>query len=697
MIKSVYITSTEESSGKSAITLGVIHLLKQRIDRVSCIKPIGQRFRGDSEIDEDVLLIKNVFNVPHDPSLMSPVTLDKAQHLIGEGRSNELIEIVLEAYQEIEKDSEIVVIEGSDYSGSLAAFEFDLNAELSMNLSAPILLIANADGRTIEEILNNIEISKESFDEKGCDFLGVIVNKLATENFDKRAKKIRRGLKKLEIPLFGIMPMAPMLSQPRVGEIAAKIGAKVIYGRRNLKNLVSETKVAAMLTRNILGRINEGVLIVTPGDRDDVLIAAMMSRVANSYPSIAGVVLTGGIEPPKSVMKLIRGLSGFRVPVLAMPTDTFDTALKISKINTSLFSTDKRKLGLVQALMSKHVEQEALENVFEIEAPRKTTPIAFLHKLVSMAASDRKRIVMPEGDEERTLCASQRIVERGIADIILLGDEKKIQKAAIKFGVALGNIQILDPTNAPQLDEYISIYMELRKHKNITEYNARDLMMDPIYFGTMMVHKGDADGLVSGAVHTTAHTILPAFQIIKTKPGISLVSSIFFMCLPDKVLVYGDCAVNPNPGSAELADIAIASANTVAAFDFEPYVAMLSYSTGESGTGPQVERIREATAIIKKNAPDLKVEGPIQYDAAISPKTAKAKLPGSAVAGRANVFIFPDLDAGNTAYKAVQRSANAIAVGPVLQGLNKPVNDLSRGCLIEDIIYTVAITAIQAQ
>jgi phosphate acetyltransferase len=377
--------------------------------------------------------------------------------------------------------------------------------------------------------------------------------------------------------------------------------------------------------------------------------------------------------------------------------DTFDTALKISNLKTSIFSTDREKLDLIENLMDRHIERDELEKIFQIEKPRKTTPIAFLHGLVERASQDRKRIVLPEGDEPRTLKAAERIVERGIAHLTLLGAEETIRNAAKKQGVSLEGVAIIDPVKAPQLQDYISTYMELRKHKQVTEYNARDVMIDPIYYGTMMVYKGDADGLVSGAVHTTAHTILPAFQFIKTKPGISLVSSIFFMCLPDRVLVYGDCAVNPNPTAPELADIAIASAQTVTAFGFEPYIAMLSYSTGESGTGPQVELVREATRIVKEKVPSIKVEGPIQYDAAISPDTAKTKLPGSEVAGRANVFIFPDLDAGNTAYKAVQRSANAIAVGPVLQGLNKPVNDLSRGCLVEDIIYTVAITAIQAQ
>ncbi len=697
MIESLYITSTEASSGKSAITLGIMYLLKRRVDRVGYIKPIGQRFRDDSQIDEDTLLVQKVFDLPFAPKLMCPVSLEEAQHLIGEGREKELIERVLEAYERIHRDCDIVVIEGTDYQGALSAFEFDLNAELSMNLSALILLVANAADSDAEHILNNIEVSKESIDEKGCDFQGVIVNKLSLVDFDKLSKQVRKGLSKLGITLFGMVPQIPVLSQPRMGEIAAKVGAKVLFGKEYLDNLVSGTKVAAMLIGNMLERIKDGMLLITPGDRDDVLISAMVSRVAVNFPNISGLVLSGGMEPSDPVRRLIGGLSGFRIPVLSMPTDTYDTAVMITGVRTSIFSTDREKLDLIQTFMDRHIERDELEKIFQIKRPRKMTPIAFLHGLMEKAAGDRKRIVLPEGDEERTLRASARIRERGIADLILLGKKDKVANAAGKLDVSLDGIEVIDPLEAPQLADYISEYMEMRRHKQVTEYTARDLMVDPIYFGTMMVHKGEADGLVSGAMHTTAHTIRPAFQIIKTKPDMSLVSSIFFMCLPDRVLVYGDCAVNPNPEAHELADIAIASAETTAAFGMEPYVAMLSYSTGESGFGPQVDRVREATKIVQEKAPDLKVEGPIQYDAAISPATAKTKLPESQVAGRANVFIFPDLDAGNTAYKAVQRSANAVAVGPVLQGLNKPVNDLSRGCLVDDIIYTIAITAIQAQ
>ncbi len=366
-------------------------------------------------------------------------------------------------------------------------------------------------------------------------------------------------------------------------------------------------------------------------------------------------------------------------------------------MTVSLYARDAQKIEAVNRSVRQYVRYDEVNRLLELKKERRTTPLVFLNELLDRARADRKRIVMPEGSEERTLKAVSRVMADSVADIILIGDETEINEAANRANAVIEKATIINPHKSGHLDLYGEKFFELRKHKGISLDHARDQITEPIFFATMMVHLGDADGLVSGAVHTTRHTISPAFQIIKTKPGVSLVSSVFFMCLPDRVLVYGDCAVNPDPNAEQLADIAISSAETASAFGFEPLIAMLSYSTGTSGVGPDVERVKEATKLVRSKAPDLNVEGPIQYDAAISIETARSKLPDSKVAGRANVLIFPDLNAGNTAYKAVQRSARAIAVGPVLQGLNKPVNDLSRGCLIEDIVYTIAITAIQAQ
>jgi len=482
-----------------------------------------------------------------------------------------------------------------------------------------------------------------------------------------------------------------------MSEIAQKMNARVMFGAEYLSNLVTVPQIAAMTIGNALTHFVDGMILITPGDREDVLIAAMVSRVSTTYPNISGVLLTGGLEPSESVKKLIGGLSGFNIPILHVPLDTYAAAAKISQLHASLYPDDMQKINMVFNDVKAHVNRDAISHYFEVQQVHKTTPLVFLNMIIEKAKSNRKRIVLPEGDEERTLKAVSRVLAEGMADVILLGDPQAIKAVATRVDAKIEHATIINPATSENLDRYSQVYYELRKHKGMTLDQARDTMTDPIYFGTMMVHLGDADGLVSGAVHTTRHTITPAFQIVKCKPGVKQVSSIFFMCLPDKVLIYGDCAVIPNPSVEDLADIAILSAENARAFGFEPLVAMLSYSTGVSGVGPEVERVKEATDLVRSRVPDLKVEGPIQYDAAISPETAKTKLPMSDVAGRANVFIFPDLNAGNTAYKAVQRSAKALAVGPVLQGLGKPVNDLSRGALVEDIVYTIAITSIQAQ
>ncbi len=305
--------------------------------------------------------------------------------------------------------------------------------------------------------------------------------------------------------------------------------------------------------------------------------------------------------------------------------------------------------------------------------------------------------MLPEGDDDRVLREASTWLQRGVGDLTILGDEQAVRARAAELGLELGAASILSPFDETLRDRFAKEYATVRAHKGVTYETARDVVTDVSYFGTMMVHLGLADGMVSGAAHTTAHTIRPSFEIIKTDPGVSIVSSVFLMALADRVLVYGDCAVVPDPTAPQLADIAISSAATAAQFAIEPRVAMLSYSTGESGSGDDVEKVREATRLVRERAPELLVDGPMQYDAAAEPSVAASKMPDSPVAGHATVFIFPDLNTGNNTYKAVQRSAGAVAIGPVLQGLRKPVNDLSRGALVSDIVNTVAITAIQAQ
>ncbi len=695
-MKSLYITSTEPRSGKSSVTLGLMKLLQDRVDKLSYIKPIGRGNKPGE--DEDVELVRRLFLPDAKPEDINPLSINEARQLLAFGSNDELLTRILRATNRQSTDCDLILIEGTDYTGTISALEFDINAEISKTLDAPVLMVAKGGNRSPDEIVNLITAAKESFDEHGCDFIGVIVTKVEPALHQRLTTTLEKSLNQAKIDLLGVIPYDPLLGMPRMGEIARKIGARVLYGSEYLSNLASLPRVAAMTISNVIERLQENMLVITAGDRDDMLLALMVSRISSNCPNIAGICLTGGFEPSTTVKKLIGGLSGLiNMPVLSVPYDTYETAVKCEQMEVSLYAGDQQKIQALYRDTLRYVKKEKIDSFLKLERTHKTTPIVFLNGLIERARSQRKRIVLPEGDEERTLKAVQRVLNDEIADIILLGDEKAIRDAANRVGAKIEGAVIINPATSNKLDQYIETYFKLRQHKGITMDNAHDTMLDPIYYGTMMVYAGDADGLVSGAVHTTRHTITPALQFIKTKPGISLVSSIFFMCLEDRVLVYGDCAVNPNPTAEELADIAISSAETAASFGFKPMVAMLSYSTGTSGVGPEVERVAKATQLVKEKAPDLEVEGPIQYDAAVSIETAKTKLPESSVAGRANVFIFPDLNAGNTAYKAVQRSAKAIAIGPVLQGLNKPVNDLSRGCLVEDIIYTIAITAIQAQ
>lgn len=694
-MKSLYITATEPRSGKSAVAVGLYKLLSERLDKIAYLKPIGRGEGGEE--DSDVNLILQLFGIKADPEMICPIGINQARKMIAEARTDELMTQVLRASNAVGNACELMIVEGTDYTGAITALEFDINADLSKTLDAPVLMVASGANKTTEEIIGQVKAAKENFDDRGCDFLGVVVTKVNADLLERTTATLEFEFTKAGVGLLGVIPYDPLLGRPRMGEIASKLGAKVVYGSEYLNNLVSLPRVGAMTIGNVLDRLEEGMLLITPGDRDDMLVTAMVSRASSTYPNIAGILLSGGFEPSASVRKLIGGLTGFNIPVLRVSSDTFETAVRVNQMEVGLYAHDQQKIGGLYRSIRRYVDHQKLSGILDVKRQSKTTPIVFLNGLLEKARSQKKRVVMPEGDEERTLKAVSRVTSDGFADLILLGDPKIITDKANRLGVNLEGATVINPAENDFLERYTESYFKLREHKGITRDHAHDVMIDPIYFGTMMVHLGDADGLVSGAVHTTRHTITPAFQIIKTRPGISLVSSVFFMCLEDRVLVYGDCAVNPNPDADQLADIAISSSETAAAFGFDPLIAMLSYSTGTSGVGPEVEFIAKATDLVRQRAPHLKVEGPIQYDAAVSIETAKTKLPDSAVAGRANIFIFPDLNSGNTAYKAVQRSAHAIAVGPVLQGLNKPVNDLSRGCLVEDIVYTIAITAIQAQ
>ena len=708
MASSILVTATQRGSGKSTIALGLVNLLESNLARVGYFKPIGQR--GLDGTDPDVRLMKDALGLDFTLEEMVPVTMDQVQEALSNGTYDQLLDTILEAYERIAAKCDFVVCEGTDYFGAMSAFEFDINADVSKNLSSPVLLVANGAHCTGEEkdcengfcdqMIKNVALVKENFDLKGCEMFGVVINRTDPKSDEEVRAAAEEALKKMKLRLLGTVPRTEMLCKLRVEEVAAALGAEVLAGHDRLNNLVQEAAVAAMSVENVLDRIPRGTLVVVPGDRDDVLLALSAAFASPAVPAPAGLIMTGGLEPGKNVKKLLLDVTGGHMPLLKVQTGTYETAIQVNQVQPSLQAHQRMRIELVKTLVESNVDVEPLIARASVQPKsRRVTPKQFIHRMMDIARKDKKHIVLPEGCEPRILKAAQVLLEREVVDITVLGDEAEIKRELARQGAKVnGTLRIINPSSSELREKFAKRYIELRSpKKNPTWELSYDLMNDPTYFGTMMVQEGLADGMVSGSITTTAATLRPALEFVKTKEGFSIASSVFFMCLPEQVLVYGDCAVNPNPTAEQLADIALASAQTARSFGMEPYVAMLSYSTGASGRGSDVDKVREATKLVKERNPELPVEGPIQYDAAIDPKVAKTKLPDSKVAGSATVFIFPDLNSGNNTYKAVQRAAKAIAIGPVMQGLRKPVNDLSRGCTIPDIINTVTITAIQAQ
>jgi phosphate acetyltransferase len=619
--------------------------------------------------------------------VMYGVTGRRAAELVVADRMDELRSEVLRKYKELEGACEVVLCVGTDYSGVAAPLEFEFNAAVANDLGCLVLPVIQGSGRMPEEILAAVQVMLESLKTHRCDCLAIVVNRVAKKHLEDVQQVVAKAIDGAG-PVY-VLPDEPLLAKPTVGEVAEALGAESVNPHaEGMDREVADIKVAAMQLPH--------TLVITPRDRSDVALGTLMADASDTYPRVAGLLLTGDLPSVPQVRRLLDGLRASRMPVLSVRTDSFTTAIRVNAVQGAILPEHKRKIAAVLALVESHMDLEALEERAAVTRSERVTPLMFEYELLRRARDNRRHIVLPEGTDERILRATEILLLRGVVDITLLGDPEEVRRRASELGLSLDGAAIVDPLTSEWRDGFVTKYCELRKHKGVTEDAACDTIADVSYFGTMMVFEGKADGMVSGAAHTTQHTIRPAFEIIKTKPGCALVSSVFLMCLEDRVLVYGDCAVNPDPTAEQLAHIAVSSAETSRMFGIEPLVAMLSYSTGESGKGEDVERVREATAKARELSPDLKIEGPIQYDAAADAGVAKAKLPDSQVAGHATVFVFPDLNTGNNTYKAVQRTANAVAIGPVLQGLKKPVNDLSRGCTIPDIVNTVAITAIQA-
>ncbi|WP_207454573.1 phosphate acetyltransferase [Desertivibrio insolitus] len=692
MATSVYITSAEGHSGKSSIALGVLDTLSRDVPRIGVFRPIA-RSTQERDYVLELLLQHPAVDLDYDEAV--GVSYEDVHD-----DPDAALSRIVERFKAVERKVDTVVIVGSDYTDVGSPTELSYNARIAANLAAPVLLVLTGrkvdetGGRTADEMRQIAELSFPELANEHAQALAVVVNRADPEHLDEIVAATTQAVGGL--PVWAV-PEDPYLVAPTMRAIMQATDGHLVKGDEELlQREALGVVVSAMSMENVLVRLTEGAVVVIPGDRSEVLVAVLLANSSGTFPTVAGIVLNGGFELSPTISRLIEGL-GADVPIISTDLGTYQTATKITQTRGRLAADSQRKLDTALALFEKHVDRRALVEAVGAGTSTVVTPLMFEYELLERARADRKRIVLPEGSDDRILRAASTLLSRQVADLVILGDETEIRARATGLGIDISGAQVLSPFD-PELRERFAVeYARLRAHKGVTVDFARDVVTDVSYFGTMMVHLGLADGMVSGAAHTTAHTIRPGFEVIKTKPGVSVVSSVFFMALADRVLVYGDCAVVPDPDSAQLADIAISSAGTAGQFGIDPRVAMLSYSTGESGSGAEVEKVRAATALVRERQPQLLVEGPIQYDAAADAAVARTKMPDSQVAGRATVFVFPDLNTGNNTYKAVQRSAGAVAIGPVLQGLNKPINDLSRGALVRDIVNTVAITAIQAQ
>jgi phosphate acetyltransferase len=690
--ESIYIASAEPRAGSLIIAIGFMEVLKGHFNRVAFFRPIIPD-GTDREKDIDFMLKHFELDISYDACC--GFSISDYTNAYADGTEEALHEALIRKVDQLHKAYDFVLIEGYHRSIFASTFDFDINLEIARNLGTVFIPVINGKRKSSANICNEIQIISESVRSEGCTHLATFVNRCDEKILENLKQRISTRHKDEQVYL---LPEVKELNTPTLDQIIQVLQAEMIMGSPDqLQHLVYGNKIAAMGVENYLSRINDGDLVIVPGDRIAIIIASLLSYYGKNHPNITGMILSGGIKPSESIMNLLKDFNEIPIPILSVESDSYQTAIALDKVTADITAESTRKITLAKGLFDAAVDKERIGERFLSSPKEMVTPVMFQYRLFENARAERQKIVLPESTDERILRATEILLQRDIVDIILLGDREEIEHQSIQLGLDISKAEIIDPQESLLSEKFSQSFYTMRKEKGLTLDAARDAMTHPNYFATMMVYEGMADGMVSGATHTTTDTVRPALQIIKTKADISIVSSVFFMCLDTRVLVYGDCAINLDPSAHELAQIAISSADTAAKFGIEPRVAMLSYSTGSSGTGPEVDKVREATHLAQSLRPDLLIEGPIQYDAAIDEKVAKKKLPDSKVAGRATVFVFPDLNTGNNTYKAVQRSTGALAIGPVLQGLRLPVNDLSRGCLVDDIVNTVAITAIQAQ
>ncbi|MBO0917013.1 phosphate acetyltransferase [Streptomyces laculatispora] len=697
MTRSVYVTGIDRGDGRQVVDLGVMELLTRQVDRVGVFRPLVH-----DDPDRLFELLRARYRLSQDPGTVYGLDYHEASAIQAEQGTDELVSRLVDRFHRVAQKYEVVLVLGTDFAATQLPDELALNARLANEFGASVIAVVGGQDQNAESVRAETRNAYRAYAGLGCDVVAMVVNRVASADREVIADRLGATL---PVPC-SVLPDDPALSAPTVAQITAALDGTVLLGDdAGLARDALDFVFGGAMLPNLLNALTPGCLVVTPGDRSDLVVGSLAAHSAGT-PPIAGLLLTLNERPGEEILKLAARLAP-GTPVVAVADGSFPTAQKLFALEGKLNAATPRKAETALGLFERHVDTGALLDRISVARSGRVTPMMFEHELLEQARAHRRRVVLPEGTEERVLRAADVLLRRDVCDLTLLGDPDVIRKKAADLGIDLAGTQIVDPQTSELRQAFAERYAQLRAHRGVTVELAYDVVSDVNYFGTLMVQEGLADGMVSGAVHSTAATIRPAFEIIKTKQGgtsqgeasggASIVSSVFFMCLADKVLVYGDCAVNPDPDAEQLADIAVQSAVTAARFGVEPRIAMLSYSTGTSGTGADVDKVREATDRVRASRPDLMIEGPIQYDAAVEPSVAATKLPGSEVAGQATVLIFPDLNTGNNTYKAVQRSAGAVAVGPVLQGLRKPVNDLSRGALVQDIVNTVAITAIQAQ
>jgi len=687
--KSLFIAAQELNAGMSFVTMGMMEILKRNLHKVAFFRPI---ISTKEHLDDDINFILQRYNLDMKYEDSYGFDTDYVENMIASNKTTELINQILIKFKKLEKEYDFVLCEGIRRSVLSLNITFDINIKIAQNFGSPFINVINAKEDSAQEVYESIEIENGTLLSQGGTHFATFVNRVDA----KKRSFLEQKLENYNYTTY-LLDEVEELSLISIEDVIESLNATpILFSQEDHTRHIRAIRVAALSVENFLSHIEEDDLIIVPADRSDIILGLIGSLYSSAYPNISCIVFPFEMKAHPNIQKLLHGLNSFKVPILSLPTDTFQTAKQLWAVRSHIRVNATRKIALSLGLFNANVDTAFIENKIATAHSEIMTPIMFEYKLFDMASSRKKRIVLPESEDERILRAAEIVLHRGVADIILLGDEKTVQENYLRLGLDLSKATIINPENSDYMQEFVTAFYEMRKAKGLTSMGAKDAMMHKNYFATMMVELGYADGMVSGAIHSTGDTIRPALQIIKTAADVSIVSSVFFMCLETKVLVYGDCAVNQDPDESTLADIALASARTASAFGIEPKVAMLSYSTGESGSGADVEKVREATHLVQQKDAELLVEGPIQYDAAVNMAVAKTKLPHSKVAGDASVFIFPDLNTGNNTYKAVQRSSGAVAIGPVLQGLNKPVNDLSRGCLVADIVNTIAITAIQA-